>query len=338
MSLKSVTNIRKCLLTNFTAIAVIQLLCFLAGLVMVAKYNQCDPVSDRAIKTSDQLIPYFIQETTTKSIHGILGLFIAAMTCATLSVVSHGLHAVSAIVTYEYVVGAFPKLPDSKLAWIAKVSCCVFGILSYFVTFALPYLGNILEVITTLLSITLSPTFAVFTLGMFFPWANAIGSLLGMITGVGFMLTYAVFQIVAAKSQLLPDQKLCLNKFGCNSSIYNSDYGNESTEMFTDLTSSDLECLPSNWKSIHEDDSFPTKTLSMSFYWFGIMGIFVTLFFGILFSFIFNLTLTRKKPSPISRKYFSPPMLRFLEWALPESYLLNWVEKEGENIELNSKL
>lgn len=50
---------------------------------MYAKYVKCDPFSNHAIKTSDQLLPYFVMEVAG-TIPGLPGLF-------TVGVVSAGL-------------------------------------------------------------------------------------------------------------------------------------------------------------------------------------------------------------------------------------------------------
>jgi hypothetical protein len=62
---------------------VITILCFLAGLVIYAKYFDCDPLQSGLATSSDQLLPLFVMETSGE-IPGIPGLFVAGITCASL--------------------------------------------------------------------------------------------------------------------------------------------------------------------------------------------------------------------------------------------------------------
>lgn len=53
------------------------------GLIMFAKYYNCDPFSIGAVKEHDQLLPHFIMDVAGH-IQGLPGLFIAGIFCAAL--------------------------------------------------------------------------------------------------------------------------------------------------------------------------------------------------------------------------------------------------------------
>lgn len=56
------------------------------GLIIYAKYANCDPFSTKKIITHDQLVPYFVLDVAGK-IPGLPGLFISGIFCAALRLV-----------------------------------------------------------------------------------------------------------------------------------------------------------------------------------------------------------------------------------------------------------
>lgn len=50
----------------------------LSGIVVYAKYHNCDPVKLGIIERHDQLIPYFVMDTLSKY-PGVAGLFVACV-------------------------------------------------------------------------------------------------------------------------------------------------------------------------------------------------------------------------------------------------------------------
>lgn len=54
-----------------------------AGLLMYAKYADCDPFTTGQVSKSDQLLPYYVMDVAVK-IPGLSGLFIAGVVSAAL--------------------------------------------------------------------------------------------------------------------------------------------------------------------------------------------------------------------------------------------------------------
>ncbi len=131
-----------------------------------------------------------------------------------------------------------------QLSLISKVNTFVLGMVSYAFVFAVENMGSILPATSSLLGIMLGPTFGIFTLGMMFPWANAKGSLLGMIAAFILMITYIIGNLSADG---LPDQRLFLDTSSCSS---------ENETIHSTITST-------SWKD--EEYSGITKLLSVSY-------------------------------------------------------------------------
>lgn len=187
---------------------------------------------------------------------------------------------------------------------------------SYAFVFAVENMGSILPATSSLLGIMLGPTLGIFTLGMMFPWANAKGSLLGMISAFVIMITYVV-SILSADG--LPDQKRVLDTSSCPS---------ENDTMTSVLSST-------SWKDA--EYSGITKLLSASYMWYSAMGCILCVIFGLIFSIIFNKS--DKGPRKlVNYKCISPPIMTLLNNWFPE-HIKHWVDQsvpENEEIILNA--
>ena len=65
---------------------------------------------------------------------------------------------------------------DQRATNIAKILAIAFGVLCFGLVFVAAQLGNVLEAALSIFGIIGGPLLGVFTLGIFFPWANAIVS------------------------------------------------------------------------------------------------------------------------------------------------------------------
>ncbi|CAL8121840.1 unnamed protein product [Orchesella dallaii] len=172
LSMPDMKTVKRALIINFVGLIIIVALCFFTGLIMFAKYSDCDPLTAEEIEKSDQLVPYFVMETVD-GVPGLLGLFIAGLTCASMSSLSSGLTALASITTYDYVSKLFPALSDTKLSLISKINTFILGMVSYCFVFVIQNMGSILPATSSFLGIMLGPTLGIFTLGMMVPFANA---------------------------------------------------------------------------------------------------------------------------------------------------------------------
>lgn len=78
-STKSSSHARRTLLWNIPPVVMIALLAIWSGVVIFARYYNCDPVSMGIIKRTDQLMPYFVMETMSH-LPGVSGIFVKYLT------------------------------------------------------------------------------------------------------------------------------------------------------------------------------------------------------------------------------------------------------------------
>lgn len=64
-------------------ISILKTMSVFAGLLMYAKYVNCDPFTSGQVSKSDQLLPYYVMDVAIK-VPGLSGLFIAGVVSAAL--------------------------------------------------------------------------------------------------------------------------------------------------------------------------------------------------------------------------------------------------------------
>jgi len=289
VSMPNMKTVRNALLLNLLGLHIIVGLSYASGLVIYAKYHGCDPLTSKDVSSADQMLPYFVMDVLG-DIPGMPGLFVAGLTCASLSTVSSGLNALAAIITEDYVKKWKPYLSDRKLSHISKIICITSGMISFGFLFITEHLGSILPASLSLAGVMMAPTLGLFTLGMFFPWANGKGTLVGLLVSFVFLLFIGIGQTVSTAYGLLPNQKLPLSVDGCFSDI---------PVIFNSST-------VYNWKE--RDDTIWIKMFSVSFTWIPFIAVSSIIILGLLFSLIFRaLGISERKQ--VSSKCLSPPML-----------------------------
>ncbi|KAG6798096.1 sodium-coupled monocarboxylate transporter 1 isoform X1 [Apis mellifera caucasica] len=160
-------------------------LCCWCGLVLVAWWSppKCDPRASGLITADDQLLPAYVMEIA-KHLHGVPGLFIAAIFGAALSTLSVGFNSTSVVVLEDFVKGCFGMKPSDRCSFIfVKCLVVLLGCIAIGLLFLVEKLGGVLVITGSLAAIAAGTSFGVFTLGMFFPWVNSKGAFMGAIVG-----------------------------------------------------------------------------------------------------------------------------------------------------------
>ena len=169
---------------NVPGLWLILLLGSFVGLFMGAFYEKCDPLKAGFVKNGNQMLPMFVMDILG-DIPGLPGLFVAGLFSAALSTISSGLNAISALLL-EDVIRAywFKNMLEAKARRCTQILALVFGVICLGLTVICSYLGNVLEVAMSLFGMLAGPILGVFTLGMFFPWANKWGAFAGICTSI----------------------------------------------------------------------------------------------------------------------------------------------------------
>ena len=119
----------------------------LCGVGILAYYSDCDPMAAGLIKKTDQLMPYFVMDQLTLW-PGIPGLFVACVFSASLSTLSSGFNALSAV-TFDDFLCRFEtirKLSETNMRRISKILSFCYGLSAIGMAFLVSRLDSVLQV------------------------------------------------------------------------------------------------------------------------------------------------------------------------------------------------
>ncbi|XP_046397964.1 sodium-coupled monocarboxylate transporter 1-like [Ischnura elegans] len=199
---------------TFGCVAITLISCY-CGLLIYATYYNCDRLSTKVVRASDQLLPYYVMNVAA-SLPGLPGLFMAGVFSAALSSMSTGLNSMSGVIYEDFIHPCLKiKISEERASTIMKIICVFIGIVCVGMVFIVQHLGAVIQVSGSLGGITSGPMLAIFALGMLFPWVNSKGALIGGITGMIFMGYISFGQQAAVAKGLLKFEKKPVTTEGC---------------------------------------------------------------------------------------------------------------------------
>ncbi|XP_022250400.1 sodium-coupled monocarboxylate transporter 1-like [Limulus polyphemus] len=186
LSIPTLRGAQTALWLNLPGLSVLLTISCMAGLVIYTKYETCDPLSWTNFKIApDQLFPLFVMDVLG-FLPGLPGLFVSGIFSGALSTVSSGVNSLAAV-TLEDFVKAYIKKDISEL-WatrLTKILAIVYGVIAIALVAVAQLLGNVLQAALSIFGMIGGPLIGLFSLGMFFPWANAVGAITGLFSGLG---------------------------------------------------------------------------------------------------------------------------------------------------------
>ncbi|XP_071114998.1 sodium-coupled monocarboxylate transporter 1-like [Haliotis cracherodii] len=262
-------------------------LCCMVGVVLFAFYKDCDPLQYNLVSTTDELLPLFVMDILGH-LPGLPGLFLSCIFSGSLSTLSSGMNAVSAVVLQDYIRPFCScNINNFTASVITKVTTVTCGALCIGIAFLASGINNLLE-LSYITSVIDGPAFGVFILGMFFPRANHWGALCGYISGITVMLWIAV-------GAFIHDITSPMSQFsvqGCNWNATNSTMPTTPTPVANNTA--------------EQDDTL--AIYHMSFLYYSATGAFINVVVGIIVSLITgygkNVNVDPKLIFPIVRTLF----------------------------------
>lgn len=139
---------------------------------MYSYYYDCDPVRAGIVTKYDKLMPRFVQDVAGH-IRGMPGVFISCVFSASLSTVSAALHSVSGVIYSDYIKPRkwFAET-DVNINRSMRFTIFLIGTFCAFSGILVENFQSIFQAVNTVAGITAGAKFGVFTMGMFYPWAN----------------------------------------------------------------------------------------------------------------------------------------------------------------------
>ncbi|KAF5303095.1 hypothetical protein FQR65_LT08427 [Abscondita terminalis] len=284
LSVENIAQARKALWVSSIGLILIYTINFYTGMVLVSHYKNCDPLRSNEITASDEILPFYII-SELGHMKGITGFFVAGIFAASLGTVASALNSLAAVTCTDFIGGAFGiKITEAKEAFWAKCVSVLYGIISFGLVFIVEQLGSVMQVALSFNGMVGGVTLGLFSLGMFFPWANSKGAIVGGAIALSLVMWLGLGQQIAFAN-----------------GTYVLEHKPTSTEH--------CECL-------NVTDSTPkTSVISMgmpflyriSYLWYSAIGFTVTIIVGLIISAITGL----ENPKNVNEELQSPPINRF---------------------------
>ncbi|KAF2901938.1 hypothetical protein ILUMI_04251 [Ignelater luminosus] len=310
LAVPSITHARQAVLIFCIGIVIVKTVSTITGLIIYAKYADCDLVLTNQISKHDQILPYYVMDVAGH-IPGLPGLFIAGVFSAGLSTLSTTLNTLSAIIYCDFLSPFLPAdITEKQTSNILKIIVVITGTICTLLVFAVEHMGGVLPLVLTFAGITGGPLLGLFCLGMLFPKANAKGALFGGVGSLLFCSCMVIGNKYYEKMGMLQDFSKPLSTEGC--------------EFYVNTT------LPNNTVSVEEK---PFVLFRISFWYYTIVGTVVTILVGLVVSWF-----TNKDDPPVHPDLISPVVRRWMtneKQRAPPDYFS--VERALEMVTYNSK-
>ncbi|XP_044735644.1 sodium-coupled monocarboxylate transporter 1-like [Chrysoperla carnea] len=186
LSLPNLRKVRWAVFNFVLGILCLLCSCGYGGMLIYAKYYDCDPLSTKLVKAKDQLMLLLVMDTLG-DIPGLPGIFLAGVFSAALSSLSTGLNSMSAIVLEDFYKLYFGKPSPLKAEVIMKTVVVVVGVSCVGLAFLVEKMGTVLQLAISLEAITNGPNLGIFTMGILLPWIRAKAAFIGGVSGLLIM-------------------------------------------------------------------------------------------------------------------------------------------------------
>ncbi|KFM71628.1 Sodium-coupled monocarboxylate transporter 2, partial [Stegodyphus mimosarum] len=269
LTISNIKGARIAIWLNLPGLGTIVTVTTLAGLLIYAKYHDCDPIKTKQVSAPDQLLPLFVMDALG-TMPCLPGVFVAGIFSGAISTVSSGVNSLAAV-TLEDIVKSYVK-PDLSEKWatrLAKILALSYGVACIVLVAVVERLGAILQLSLSVFGVIGGPVLGVFTLGIFFPWANVKGAVVGLITGIIAVLWIAVGSFLSKN----PKNFAPFSVEGCTDLYFNTT-GN----MWNETITTGIQSL-----SNKQDIIFIYR---LSYMWYSAIGCALVIIVGLIISFL----------------------------------------------------
>ncbi|XP_035663025.1 sodium-coupled monocarboxylate transporter 1-like [Branchiostoma floridae] len=285
---------------NILGLGIILTLACMSGLVIYARYHDCDPRLAGHIFNSDQLMPYLTMDLLGH-LPGMPGLFTAAVFSAAISTMSSGLNSLAAVTLEDFTkpLTRSKGWSDLRYTVISKVLVFTYGSVMIMMSYMASFLGSIIQAGLSMFGTIGGPILGIFVLGMLFPCANGKGGFAGLFCSLVITMWLGFGQFVHP----YPRWKPPLSIAGC---IHGNGTGNvtsaaEMTTVAAEMTT--VAAFDVTTAAMSTSGSSPGSGIyGMSYLWLGGVGVLSCVVIGLAVSFITG----AQDPKKIDPKLISP--------------------------------
>ncbi|XP_062979760.1 sodium-dependent multivitamin transporter [Elgaria multicarinata webbii] len=174
----------------------------LTGLVMFAYYQEHPLGQEQSTALPDQMVLYFVMDVL-QEVPGLPGLFVACLFSGSLSTISSAFNSLATVTMEDLIRPYVASIPEGRATLYSKLLALGYGLLCLGMAYISSMMGSVLQAAISIFGMVGGPLLGLFCLGMFFPWANAVGAVAGLAAGLAMAFWVGIGSMVA-NSQTLP--------------------------------------------------------------------------------------------------------------------------------------
>ncbi|XP_075986730.1 sodium-coupled monocarboxylate transporter 1 [Anticarsia gemmatalis] len=289
-SMSSEARVRRTLLANVPAVAVLFSLSWVVGMTLYALYKYCDPLSSGQIAAPDEVLPFYVQDQYS-FLPGMLGLFLGSLFNGALSFLVSNVNSLSTVTWEDFVSAApaFKGISDKQQLTVIKIIGVIYAIVIMCLSLCVGIVGGVVEGSLLVTSATSGALLGVFILAALCPVANGKGALWGMIA------SHIVTTWMAAGRLLYVDKSVAMLPMSteeCPNSTLSSVFNHKALPVEVNQTLIQLAPL---LQSINNTHAVPTESFIMgtlqqiyavSYMWYAVIGTLICVTLGIIIGLI----------------------------------------------------
>ncbi|KAH8355921.1 hypothetical protein KR200_002246 [Drosophila serrata] len=296
VSLPSLGHARRSLvLFGFGFILIMFFNCF-TGIVMYARFYDCDPIESGHVSKVDKMVPYFVQDTVGH-LWGMPGVFISCVFSAALSTLSASINSLGGVVYFDYIKPHI-RHTEHKANVIMKLFVLFAGIYCIFGGMMVEKFNSILQVLYSIGGVSFGSTCGVFMLGMLVPSSHGRAALSGVIASITVMASIVICSWGRNHYDTLPK-----TTEGCPAPNLNGSLPSTAASLLLQSTTE----VPA------KDEGF--SILDLTFNWYVVVGFIITWLVAIPLSHI----LKPKSDYKLDPKLLSPVVQPFVNYELAQA-------------------
>uniref|UniRef100_A0A4W5QLB6 Sodium-dependent multivitamin transporter n=1 Tax=Hucho hucho TaxID=62062 RepID=A0A4W5QLB6_9TELE len=243
------------------------------GLVMFARYCGEDHFHSLGVISKNEMVLYFVMDML-QGLPGLSGLFISCLFSAALSTISSAFNSLATVTMEDLIKPHCPSMTEARATLLSKGLACSYGLLCLAMAYLTHLMSDsVLQAAFKIFGMVGGPLLGIFSLGLFFPWANSTGALVGLGSGLAMAFWVGIGSIVTSTSGGLA----AVSQFNCTAVQLS---GNVTTAVGTALIST---AMPT---------ATPTRPMglqrfySLSFMWYSALNSLTVVITGLGVSFL----------------------------------------------------
>uniref|UniRef100_A0A6Q2Y7C5 Solute carrier family 5 member 6 n=1 Tax=Esox lucius TaxID=8010 RepID=A0A6Q2Y7C5_ESOLU len=104
--------------------------------------------------------------------------------CGALSTISSAFNSLATVTMEDLIKPYCPGMTEAKATLLSKGLALAYGLVCLAMAYIASLMGSVLQAAFSIFGMVGGPLLGLFCLGMFFPWANSIGAIVGLVAGL----------------------------------------------------------------------------------------------------------------------------------------------------------